>query len=227
MSCGASWLISFALPQSSVPPEPCTVEQLSDDIARVLAQLGISEPVRAVIGISQGGATTLSFAIRHPDKYEKVIVCDTQIKSPEANVKAWNDRIEHAKQHGMTSLAEMTIARWFPPGSQLVKGAQQHYLRPMVENTKFEGFVAGARALQGYDLSGGISEALKGNKKALFVAGEKDGKLPEGLSKLTDQLKGEGRDVSFFAVPNAGHLPVFLHNGLEEFLERVEAFLKE
>ena len=212
--------------QSSVPPEPCTIEQLSDDIARLLSQLAIPTPVRAVIGISQGGATTLSFAIRHPDKFEEIIACDTQIKSPEANRKAWDDRIALARKDGMSALADATIPRWFPSGSQLIRGAQEHLVRPMVENTKLEGFIAGARALQGYDLSEGLSEALKG-KKALLVAGEKDGKLPEGLSKLAEQLKGEGRDVSFFQVPNAGHLPVFLDNGLQEFLERVEAFLEE
>lgn len=126
----------------------------------------------------------------------------------------------------MSALADATLPRWFPPGSQLVRGAQEHLVRPMIENTKLEGFVAGARALQGYDLSGGISEALKG-KKALLIAGEKDGKLPEGLSKLAEQLKADGRDVSFYQVPNAGHLPVFLDNGLQEFVERVEAFLEE
>jgi pimeloyl-ACP methyl ester carboxylesterase len=96
----------------------------------------------------------------------------------------------------------------------------------MVERTKLGGFVAGARALQGYDLSAGLSWALEG-KKALLVAGEKDGKLPEGLKALADQLKEDGRDVDFFQVPNAGHLPVFLDNGLQEFLERVEGFLEE
>lgn len=201
------------------------MEDLADDIAKILEQLSIKEPVRAVIGVSQGGATALSFAIRHPDKYERIIACDTQIKSPEANRKAWDDRIEHAEAHGMESLAEMTIARWFPPGSQLVKGAQEHLLRPMVQITKLEGFIAGARALQGYDLSGGISQALEG-KKALLIAGEKDGKLPEGLKKLAGELKDAGRDADFFEVPNAGHLPVFVENGLTEWLERVEAFLK-
>lgn len=201
------------------------MENLADDVAKILEQLSITEPVKAVIGISQGGATALSFATRHPDKYERIIACDTQIKSPEANRKAWEDRIEHAKAHGMESLAEMTIARWFPSGSQLINGAQANLLRPMVQNTKLEGFIAGARALQGYDLSGGISQALEG-KKALLIAGEKDGKLPEGLKKLAGELKDAGRDVDFFEVPNAGHLPVFVENGLNEWLERVEAFLK-
>lgn len=154
------------------------------------------------------------------------MACDTQIKSPEANRKAWDDRIALAQKEGMSALADATLPRWFPPGSQLIRGTQEHLVRPMVEGTKLDGFIAGARALQGYDLSGGISVALKG-KKALLVAGEKDGKLPEGLKKLADELKGDGRDVSFFEVPNAGHLPVFLDNGLQEFLERIETFLEE
>ena len=209
-----------------MPPEPCTLDQLADDIAILLHQLGVQTPVRAVIGVSQGGATTLNFAIRHPDKFERIVVCDTQVKSPEANRKAWDDRIELARAKGMSALADATIPRWFPGGSPLVNGAQSHLVRPMVENTKLEGFIAGARALQGYDLSGGISAALKG-KSALFIAGEKDGKLPEGLKKLAEQLTREGNDASFFEVPNAGHLPVFLDNGLQEWLDRVEPFLAQ
>lgn len=201
------------------------MEQLSDDIAAILSQLNIPTPIKAVIGVSQGGATTLSFASRHTDKYEKIVACDTQIKSPESNKKAWDDRIEHASKYGMDSLADVTIPRWFPAGSQLIKGAQEFIVRPMIEKTKFDGFVAGARALQDYDLSANISKALHG-KKALLIAGEKDGKLPESLQKLAEDLTGQGNDVSFFAVPNAGHLPVFANNGLDEFLERLEPFLK-
>ena len=207
-----------------MPPVPCTIEQLADDIAMIMHQLNITAPVKAVIGISQGGATTLAFAIRHTDKYEKIVVCDTQIKSPEANRKAWDDRIALAKAKGMSALADATLPRWFPGGSQLISGAQENLVRPMIENTKLEGFIAGARALQGYDLSGGISQALEG-KHALFIAGQKDGALPEGMKKLADQLKSEGRDASYFEVPNAGHLPTFLDNGLAEWLDGVEPFL--
>lgn len=212
--------------ESSVPPRPCTVEELADDIAKILHQLQVPTPIRAVLGISQGGATTLAFAIRHQDKYEKIVACDTQIKSPEANRKAWDDRIELARSKGMSALADATIPRWFPPYSSLVKGDKEHIIRPMIEGTRLEGFIAGARALQGYDLSDKISAALKG-KKVLLVAGEKDGKLPEGLKKLSDDLKADGNDADFFEVPNAGHLPVFLDNGLEEWLERVQEFLQE
>jgi len=135
--------------QSSIPPRPCTIEDLSDDIAKILSQLQIPTPIRAVIGISQGGATTLSFAVRHTDKYEKIVACDTQIKSPEANIKAWDERIELARTKGMSALADVTIPRWFPPFSTLVKGDKEHLVRPMVENTRLEGSIAAARALQG------------------------------------------------------------------------------
>lgn len=126
----------------------------------------------------------------------------------------------------MSALADATLPRWFPPESPLVSGSQEHLVRPMVENTKVEGMVAGARALQGYDLSISIGQALKG-KQALFIAGEKDGKLPEGLQKAQEQLSNEGVNVAYFTVPGAGHLPVFVDNGLQAFLERVEPFLAE
>lgn len=179
-----------------------------------------------MIGVSQGGATTLKFAIRHGDKVEKLVICDTQVKSPEANIAAWDQRIEMARSKGMGALADATLPRWFPPESQLVQGAQEHLVRPMIEGTAVEGFVAGARALQGYDMSGEIAGALKG-KQTLLIAGEKDGKLPEGLSKTQQELSSQGVDVAYFTVPGAGHLPMFVNNGLEAFLDKVEPFLSE
>ncbi len=51
---------------SAVPAEPCTIAQLSDDVAFLLDSLAVKKAY-AVIGVSQGGATALSFALRHPD----------------------------------------------------------------------------------------------------------------------------------------------------------------
>ncbi|EPQ26312.1 uncharacterized protein PFL1_06247 [Pseudozyma flocculosa PF-1] len=56
---------------SSVPAEPCTVAQLSDDVAYLLDSLSVPKAY-AVIGVSQGGATALSFALRHPERYERL-----------------------------------------------------------------------------------------------------------------------------------------------------------
>lgn len=199
------------------------MDQLADDIAAILESLKIPTPVHSVIGVSQGGASTLAFAVRHGKLTKSIVACDTQIKTPQANIAAWDERIAIARKNGMKPLSEATVPRWFPAGSIFVEGSKDHIAREMIESTPVEGFVAGARALQGYDYSGSIADALKG-KKALLLAGQMDGKLPEGLKALSDEVnKTEGVKSEFYAVPGAGHLPML--EGVGAFLNRLQEFL--
>jgi len=196
--------------------------ELADDIAVLLNHLGVDK-AHGVIGVSQGGAAALQFAIRHPERVTRVVACDTQAKSPEANVKAWDDRIDLAKKHGMPALGTATADRWFPPSSTYHSSqSQTNFVLDMITSTPLLGFEAGARALQGYDLL--ADRLLQSKVKTLLVAGEKDGALPKGLKALREDWLREGGDVQFTEVEGAGHLPMV--DGVEEWLEHVIKFLE-
>lgn len=210
---------------SPAPSEPCTVEQLADDAADVLTALGVDK-ARAVIGVSQGGATALSFAIRHPDRAEKIIANDTQPASPAANAQAWEDRIALAKKEGMKPLADATVARWYGSDSSAGSEAIKAKAARLIEGTDVFGFEQGARALQKYDLlSAGLLKALAA-KPTLLVAGEADGALPKVLEGLRQDVKKEGgsAEVSFASVSRAAHLPMM--DNPQGWLEVVLPFLK-
>ncbi|KDE05026.1 hypothetical protein MVLG_04569 [Microbotryum lychnidis-dioicae p1A1 Lamole] len=210
--------------QSSVPPEKCTLEQLSNDIAKILEKLSIPTPVHAVIGVSQGGATTLSLAHTHPEVFERLVTCDTQATSPAANSKAWDERIALARSEGMTPLADVTVPRWFPALSEYVEGGREEaWVHDMITSTPVEGFAASAAALQGYDVAPGLGRALKG-KKVLFLAGERDGALPGVLKGVKESLEKEGCYVAFEVIPGAGHLPMV--DSPRKWGEVVEIFLR-
>ncbi|UZJ54540.1 hypothetical protein CBS101457_003860 [Exobasidium rhododendri] len=186
---------------SSTPSTGCTLDELADDVATIQAALGV-EKVYAVIGVSQGGATALNFALRHGDKVDRIVACDTQAVSPEANRIAWDERIEMAQSKGMLALANVTVPRWYGPGSGASDAVRSKTVE-LVASTSVEGFEKSARALQGYDLvAKGLKEKLKGSK-TLLVAGSADGKLPEALSGLA---KDTG--VDYASIESAGHLPM-------------------
>lgn len=194
---------------SAIPAEPCTIAQLSDDVAFLLDSLAVKKAY-AVIGVSQGGATALSFALRHPDRYEKLVACDTQPSTPAANVAAWDERIALARSKGMDELAAVTVPRWYGPGSQASAECRAR-TEEMVKATQVEGFAAGARALQNYDLiQDGIVEAFSkaSSSRHLLLAGEADGKLPETLQAFTSKLAEAGANAEFVSIPSAGHLPM-------------------
>ncbi|CAO1621246.1 unnamed protein product [Sympodiomycopsis kandeliae] len=192
---------------SSVPSEACTLEQLSDDVADLLTALGIQK-AHAVIGVSQGGATALSFAIRHPDRTSYIIANDTQAVSPAANHQAWEDRIHLSQSEGMSALADATVNRWYGSNSDIPNlGEIKPRIHAMISSTDVKGFQQGARSLQSYDLlSAGLIDSFKKLQGVLLVAGEYDGKLPEGLKNLADRAESE--NIRFEQVEKAAHLPM-------------------
>ncbi|KAJ1020363.1 hypothetical protein NDA18_005959 [Ustilago nuda] len=194
---------------SALPAEACTISQLADDVAFLLDSLAVKK-AHAVIGVSQGGATALSFAVRHPDRYDRLVACDTQPSTPADNVGAWDERIALARSKGMGQLAAATVPRWYGPGSQASADCRAR-TEEMVETTPLEGFAAGARALQNYDLiKDGIVDAFSkaSSSRHLLLAGEADGKLPETLQAFATKLKQAGASAEFVSIPNAGHLPM-------------------
>src|SRR6266481_3520119 len=66
-------------------------------------------------GLSMGGATALGLAEQHPDRVDRVIVCDSPCMSTPASSAQWEERIVVVQQQGMEALVEPTIGRWFPP----------------------------------------------------------------------------------------------------------------
>ena len=213
---------------SSVPSDSekgCTIHSLADDAAMIVTALGVPR-LHAVIGVSQGGATALSFGIRHGEMVEKVVACDTQAFTPAANVKAWDERIASAREEGnMQRLGQVTVDRWFDAEKSMATDSVRRKVGDMIDSTKVEGFVAGARALQGYDLpKDGLVEKLGGGKKqVLLIAGEADGALPQGLEKLAGELGG-GPHARFAAVQKAGHLPMC--DNPQGFLKALLPFLE-
>ncbi|KAJ9099915.1 hypothetical protein QFC21_003920 [Naganishia friedmannii] len=212
---------------SFTPSTKCKLEDLADDVPKILEHFKVGK-AHAVIGVSQGGATTLNVALKYPEVASKFISCDTQAKSPEANIKAWDDRIELAREEGMGKLAAATIPRWFANDS-LDQERDLKWLSEGVESTSIDGFASSAGALQGYDLlSQGLVDALasRSSNQVLLVAGEFDGALPKGLQALADEVNAKSANaVQVEIIPGGGHLPMV--NRATEWTEKVLAFLKQ
>lgn len=223
--------------QSSCPPNKSTIPRLAQDVANILDYLQI-KVAHGVVGVSQGGATALSFGLQYPHRVQRLVACDTQVASPVANKAAWDERIALARSgpEGMHKLAIATVARWFPksgpsfaptPGGRGVKEGFG-YVSAMIARTDVEGFANSAAALKSYDLrADGLIDVLRNvegedGMRVLLLAGELDGKLPQGLKDLRHEIGGG--HVEFVEIKDSGHLPML--DNLEEFGVIVSNFLK-
>ena len=197
-----------------------------------------------IIGVSQGGAAALAYYALYGGsategvKVKSIVACDTAPRTPPGNKKAWEDRINlvlgrtvegegdvYARIIGMPKLAKVTLPRWFPAGSALLRSpllrAREAWLRDMVSRTPVAGFVAGARALGSYDTAlpppsplhaeapGKVSESDV--TRMLLLAGSLDGggKVVKELKAFAERWAEGGRQVvEYVEVEGAGHLPM-------------------
>ncbi|OIW22912.1 alpha/beta-hydrolase [Coniochaeta ligniaria NRRL 30616] len=207
------------------PPVPSTLNILSDDISTLLSALRIQR-LHALIGVSMGGATTLKFALKFPEKLDRFVTCDFNVASSEANTKAWKERIAVAESTsadgspGIQTLARQTVERWFHPHTMTEKKDTAEWITQMVASNDVEGFRYGCPALWDYNMK----EELKSCKvPGLLVVGDGDGKgaLVKAMDGFKDKVGSQGTELKI--VPLAGHLPMC--ESPRDFFDAVQEFL--
>jgi len=183
-------------------------EVLIADALALMDALGIRKAHFA--GLSMGGATALGIAEHHPERLDKVIVCDSPCQSTPTSAQQWEERIAIAQKQGIEALVEPTVARWFPPEVIKANPPYLNLIREMIRTTPVTGFIGCAAALADHDYASAV-EAVQ--RPVLFLAGEKDGggATPAAMRKLNAAAPGS----RYVELAGAGHI---------SNLDRPEAF---
>jgi 3-oxoadipate enol-lactonase len=149
-------------------------------------------------GLSMGGATALGLAERHPDRFDRIIVCDSPCQSTPQSSAQWEERIVVAKDKGMAALVEPTVSRWFPPETVAKNPPHLDKVRAMIRATPVDGFIGCAAALADHDYA---SAAAAVTRPVLLICGEKDAPAP-AMKKLNERIAGS----RYVEIPGAGHI---------------------
>jgi 3-oxoadipate enol-lactonase len=185
---------------TEAPPGRYTFETLIADVLGLMDALRISKAHFA--GLSMGGATALGLAQVHPDRLDKVIVCDTACQSTPASTQQWEERIGVAQKEGIEALVEPTVARWFPPEVIKANPPYLNTIRQMIRRTPVNGFIGCAAALANHNFAQAVGTV---KRPVLFMAGEKDGVTPAAMRKLSAALPGS----RYVELAGAGHISNF------------------
>jgi 3-oxoadipate enol-lactonase len=182
---------------SDAPAGRYTFEVLMADVLALMDALGIKKAHFA--GLSMGGATALGLAETHPDRFDRIIVCDSPCQSTPTSTQQWEERIVVAQKQGMEALVEPTVGRWFPPETLTANPPHIDKVRKMVRSTPVNGFIGCAAALANHDYAAAVATV---KRPVLFMAGEKDGVTPVAMRKLSAALPGS----RYVELPGAGHI---------------------
>lgn len=202
--------------RTDAPAGAYTFDLLIADIIALMDELKIARASWA--GISRGGATAMGAVQKHPDRFDRLAICDTPGQSTPTTAKQWEERIASARQGGMQAQVDATINRWFPP--ETVKASPPHLgiLRKMILDTPVNGFCGCAAALADHDYRPGMKNV---KNPVLYMCGETDGHN----AAVMRQMQQEFPAAKYVELPGAGHIsnmdqPEMFTKALREFLAR-------
>ena len=90
---------------TEVPSEPCTFEQLVDDVVALFDALAIQRAT--FVGVSMGAVTALRLAVRCPERLDRIVACDGQWVAPPGASQLWGNASRSSKIKGWK--------RWLSP----------------------------------------------------------------------------------------------------------------
>ncbi len=185
---------------SAAPLGPYSMEDLTEDAARLLGELDTG-PVLWV-GISMGGMVGQELALRHPALVAGLIIANSTSAYPESAHEMWRARIAKVEDGGLEAIADMAMERYFHEGFRSSQPATVARFRRRLVATNAGGYLAGCAAVRDVNTTARLGQI---QVPALVIAGELDIGAPPAMSETIAKGIAGAR---LLVIPNASHLSV-------------------
>ena len=184
---------------SEAPRGDASIPVLVDDLKTLLDSQQIERT--SLVGLGLGGAIAQAFAIRHPERVERLVACCCRARMVPDFAAMWHKLRETVQHKGLETIVEPTVQRWFSEDFKAAHPEVLDKIRRMIRRTSLAGYLGVTNAFLGLDLEedlGGITAPT------LYVSGANDrlGGPPELMQGLAGKVRG-ARHVS---VPDAAHI---------------------
>jgi 3-oxoadipate enol-lactonase len=199
---------------TEAPAGRYTFDVLCADVIALMDVLGIRRAHWC--GVSMGCATGMGLVQKHPDRFDRMVLCDNPGRSSPESQKAWEERIAIAQKGGMSALLESTMQRWFPPETLKANPPHLDKIRQMILSTPVNGFIGCSAALGDHDYRPLMPKV---KNAVLYMTGEKDANNAEAMKVMQAELPGS----QYIVLPGAGHIsnmdqPAMFTKALRDFL---------
>lgn len=208
--------------ESDAPEDPdaYSLDIVLDDLGHVL-DWGAKNEKAVLAGFSFGGAASLHFTLRHPERVRSLVLIDTGpgFKNPEAQ-KGWLAQVEkiatNLETKGIQSFVESRAAAT-AIGRRPELPAAQHAAQAIAKMSA-RGVANFGRRVSG-PIPGCIDELASITTPALVVVGEED----EAYLRAADVMAARLPNAQKVVIPRAGHVvsieePEALNDAILQFL---------
>jgi 3-oxoadipate enol-lactonase len=165
--------------KTDAPKGAYTLDQLADDALALLKSLGISRT--HWVGLSMGGMIGQTLALKAPEIFLSLSLCDTSSRIPAEAKPLWADRIKTAEAQGMEPLVQPTLERWFTEPFRKSRKDVIDKVAVMIRNTPTAGYAGCCAAISQLDLTDRIS-AIK--MPTIAIVGEDDPGTPVAAHRV-------------------------------------------
>jgi 3-oxoadipate enol-lactonase len=183
---------------SDAPRGSYSLELLADDAIGLLDWLDIRQA--HWVGISMGGMIGQSAALRHGERLQSLVLCDTAAVMGEDTQPVWQKRIDSAGRNGMEALVDETLQRWFTRDFLSQNPPEVQEIRRQILATPVSGFIGCSEAIRRLNYLERLHEI---RTPAAVIVGEQDPGTPVSASEA---IHSRLRNSRLFVIPSAAHL---------------------
>jgi len=176
-----------------------TMHEHAEDLAWLLDELGVSEPV-IFVGLSMGGYVGWQFAKRHGGRLRGLVQCDTRIVADTATAAAGRHNLaaQVVKAHSAQAVEEAFIPRLLGPNAPPALAEQ---VREMAQSATPAGLAANLRGLAVREDATAILPTIR--VPTQVIGGEYDAiAAPAEMQEWATRIAG----ARFTTLPGIGHL---------------------
>lgn len=157
--------------RSAAPIGAYGLDRLSRDVVDLLDELRVEST--AFCGLSLGGMTGQWLGVHAPERLTGLVLANTaSVMGPPSS---WQQRIATVTGHGMASIADAVIERWFTPEFRVAEAGIVAMVRGWLLATDPAGYAGCCAAIRDMDLSPVVRLI---DVPTLVVAGERDPATP-------------------------------------------------
>ena len=217
----------FGLSSAPAGEENYTLDLLAEDLHSLVTHLGIEKAY--IGGLSLGGAVSIGYAARHPEKVAALLIfdihggfqppADPAMRAAMAEARETSEKI--AMGRGMADLARLQLAAGtaFPPAER-DEILQEQYIRDRA-NCPVNGFIGVGRAVP-WETAWQREAADNINVPTLITVGSDD-MIKAGVKTLHEHIKGSRYvEIKRSVHGTAVWRPDAFNQAVLEFLQAVE-----